>query len=52
MGVITNEQQALFDEVKKDPAAFQRLKDKARWERESLMYVLRNWGDPRTWSTK
>jgi hypothetical protein len=49
MAAITDEQIKLLDEIKKDPAAFQRLKEKANWEHESLMYVLRNWGDPRTW---
>ncbi len=49
MAVVTDEIMKLLEEVKKDPAAYQRLKNKCQWERETQTYVLRNWGDPRTW---
>lgn len=49
MAKVTKETMRLLEDVKKDPVAYQRLKDKCRWEAETQTYVLQNWGDPRTW---
>lgn len=47
--LITEEEKKLMEEIRKDPKALQRLKDKARWEAMSLFAVLKEWGDPRKW---
>ena len=49
MSAITDEDKELMDEIKNDPKAYQRLKDKANWEAMSLYGVLKEWGDPRKW---
>lgn len=51
MAKITKEDERLFEEIKKDPEAYELLKGKARWEQMSLMAVLRDYGDPRNWDT-
>lgn len=50
MASVTAAERALLNEVKADPAAYQRLQDKARWEGMTLFAVLAAWGDPRRWS--
>ena len=47
--VITEEDINLMNEIKQDPKAYQRLKDKAKWEHITLYGVLKEWGDPREW---
>ena len=47
--VITEEDKLLMEEIRKDPKANQRLKDKAKWEHMTLYGVLKEWGDPRKW---
>lgn len=47
--VITQEEIDLMNEIKKDSNAYQRLKDKAKWEHMTLYGVLKEWGDPREW---
>ena len=47
--VITEEDINLMNEIKQDPKAYQRLKDKAKWEHMTLYGVLKEWGDPREW---
>lgn len=49
MAVVTQETLDLLAEIRKDEKAWQRLRDKAQWERMSLTAILREWGDPRKW---
>ena len=46
---ITEAEKKLYAEVQADPVAYQRLRDKARWEHMTLFAILREWGDPRKW---
>ncbi len=47
--IITKEDKLLMEEIRKDPKAYQKLKDKAKWEHMTLYGVLKEWGDPREW---
>lgn len=47
--IITEKDEKLLEEIKKDPKAFERLKAKARWEEMTLFAVLIDYGDPRNW---
>ena len=47
--IITQEDKDLMNEIKQDPEAYQRLKNKAKWEHMTLYGVLKEWGDPREW---
>ena len=46
---ITDEDKNLMEEIKKDPDAYQQLRDKANWEQMSLYAILKDYGDPRKW---
>ena len=48
--IITQEDIDLMKAVKEDSEAYQRLKDKARWESMTLYGILKEWGDPREWN--
>lgn len=43
---------ALLEVLRDKPRAYQRLCDKARWERMTLLAVLRDYGDPRDWGKR
>ena len=47
--IVNVSTKSLFEEIKKDPDAFQKLRDKASWEHISLYAVLNEYGDPRKW---
>jgi hypothetical protein len=47
--VITEEDKLLMEEIRKNPKAYQKLKDKAKWEHMTTYGVLKEWGDPREW---
>ncbi len=49
MTAITEEHKKLMEEVRQDKEAYQRLKDKARWEHMTLYGVLIEWGPPWKW---
>ncbi len=42
---------ALLTEVEKDPLALELLRHKCVWMQKSWLAVLRDFGDPRTWSS-
>lgn len=50
MAVVTAEVLALLKEIKADQIAERLLQGKCQWEQMSMAAVLREWGDPRTWS--
>jgi hypothetical protein len=50
MPAITDRQRAIMAAVRADPAAYERLRDKCRWEGMGQYAVLAEWGDPREWS--
>jgi len=47
----TIEERAILREVMVDPLARRLLKNKQRWEQMGALAVLREWGDPRKWSS-
>ena len=47
--IITQEDKDLMNEIRQDPEANRRLKEKAKWEAMTLFAVLKEWGDPREW---
>jgi len=51
MTAITILDKQLMSEIISDPKAYKMLKDKAKWEQMTLYGVLKEWGDPRKWSS-
>jgi len=49
MDQVTDKEKQLFEEIKKDPKAYEKLKTKCRWEHMTIFAVLRDYGDPRKW---
>jgi len=49
--IITILDKQLMSEIMLDSKANQLLKDKAKWEQMTLYGVLKEWGDPRKWSS-
>lgn len=49
MGKITKEDEALMDEIRQDPIAYELLRNKCKWEAMGQFAVLSEWGDPREW---
>ena len=51
MSIITKKDKELMDEIQNDSIALELLKNKCRWESMSRYGVLKEWGDPREWTT-
>jgi hypothetical protein len=46
---INEKEEKLMVEIRKDPEALRRLKEKCQWESMGTYAVLREFGDPRKW---
>ena len=47
--VITDADRRLMTEAMRDPEAYERLQEKAKWEQRTMFSVLQEWGHPNTW---